>query len=127
MRFPMRISPWVRPLLLLIGATTSTSYIDVEQDGLRVRLGLFRYMFPRTAIVSARRASVNWTYGIGIHTNAVSTLVINASLSGLVEIRFDPAPRTWVLVIPVTCRRLFLSPSDPDALLAALESSSPLG
>ncbi|MCC6177401.1 MAG: hypothetical protein IT305_19045 [Chloroflexi bacterium] len=123
----MPIDRRVWPFLLLIGVTTSTAYIDVEEDTLHVRLGLFRYRFSRAAIVSAQRATVNWTYGIGIHTNAVNTLVINSSLSGLVELQFDPAPRTWVLVIPVSCRRLFLSPLDPDGLIAALNGAAPAG
>lgn len=120
----MNIDWRVRPFLALIGGTSSTSYIDVEEDALHVRLGLFRYRFPRADIRSAHRANVNWTYGIGIHTNVVSTLVINTSLGGMVEIHFDPAPRTWVLAIPVTCQRLFLSPIDVDGFLAALGATA---
>ena len=120
MRFAMRLDPWWQPLLLLLGATPGNSYVALEGDAVRVRFGFFQYLLPCERIVGARRAPGNWGYGIGVHGNPFSWLVVNGSLAGLVELQLVPPVRTWVLFIPVRCSRLYVSLEQPDAFLQAL-------
>ena len=39
-RFPMKIDPWWRALLLVGGATQSNSYLEIENEALIVRFGM---------------------------------------------------------------------------------------
>ena len=46
-RFPIRISPLWRPVLLLFGATEGRSFAEIEDGELHVRFGfLFDHRFP---------------------------------------------------------------------------------
>ena len=125
MRFPMRLDPWWRPVLLIIGATPDNSCVEVSDDRVDVSLGVFRYTLPRADVVSARHVDTNWTWGIGVHTNFVADLVVNGSLAGMVELALVRPYQTNVLGLPVRCQRLHVSVEDPDGLIAALTAQRP--
>ncbi|HZR99835.1 MAG TPA: hypothetical protein VFE37_14075 [Chloroflexota bacterium] len=127
MRFAIRVDPWWRPVLWVVGVVPSTAYVALDGDVVRVRFGFFRYSFPRASVVGARRVgSANLlTMGVGIHGNLVSALAINGSLSGIVEVRLAPPRRFWVLGIPMRVSRLFLSLKDPEGFVRALGVAAP--
>ena len=120
MRFPIRIDPWWQPLLALFGATRSRSYVEMENDRLAVRFGLFRYRVDRGRVADAQQVKGRWWIGIGCHTDILRWLAINGSLNGMVELRIQPAQWLWLLFIPVHCSQLYVSLEDPDAFLRAL-------
>ena len=120
-RFSLRIDPWWRPALFLIGLAGDRAWAELDSESLVVRFGFFRYRFARRSIAAAAPATVNWLWGIGIHTDLVRRLIINGSLAGMVELRFAPPGRIRLFsVIPVRFTHLWLSLDDPAAFLAAL-------
>jgi hypothetical protein len=128
-RFPIRLDPWWRPVLWLVGVVPRTAYVAVTVETVRVRFGFFHYRFPRASIVAARRlaGAKLWSMGIGIHGNLVSSLAINGSLDGVVELRLAPPRTCWVLCIPMRVSRLYLSLAAPDDFLRALDVDPPTG
>src|SRR5215207_657866 len=105
-RFAIRIDKWMQPFLLIVGAKRSNAAVLVDDRRVRVRLGLMRYSFERANLVSARQVRPSWTYGIGVHSNFVSQLIVNGSLSGLVELNLRQPRRAKVLFIPIRYHRL---------------------
>src|SRR5215207_11145258 len=119
-RFAIRIDRWMQPFLLLVGVKRSHAAVLVNAERLQVRFGTFRYTIRRTNLVSARQVQAKWSYGVGVHSNFVSNLIVNGSLHGLVELQLRQHQRAAILFIPVRYRRLFVSLEDPEAFLAAL-------
>jgi hypothetical protein len=117
-RFPIRRSPWWRPLLLLFGATAGRSYVELAEDRLEARFGwLFRHSFPLGDIEGAARRSWPWLYGIGWRSNLLGVLGLIGSRAGVVEIRLRQRRSLWVLL---RFNRLAVSLEDPDRFLEAL-------
>jgi hypothetical protein len=127
MRFPIRVDPWWYPLLALFGVTSGRSNVAVEDDIVEVRFGLYKHRLRRDNIVAAQRVRRSWLYrlaaGIGWHSDFVSSLVVNGSLGGLVELQLATPERGRLLGIPIRFRRLWISLEEPDAFLRALGQS----
>lgn len=120
MQFAIRVGFWQRPLLALFGVRRDQSYVVLDGDGIAVRFGFWRHRFPRAHLVSARNAGRVLRYGLGWHADFVSSLCINGSFGGMVELTFDPAERVRLLRLPCRCKRLYVSLEDPDGFLSAL-------
>jgi hypothetical protein len=120
MRYSMRLDTWWRPLLLVMGVTPERAYVEVDDAHVTVRFGRFHYSVPRAEIVEARRVRGHWLYGIGVHTNFVSELIVNGSLAGLVMLQAREPQRAAVLGMPIRYNRLYLSLEDPSGFLGAL-------
>lgn len=122
-RFQIRLNPWWRPLLLIGGATSDTSYLELNDDTLSVRFGwLFGHAIARSDIEDA--AQSNWPawYGIGWRTTFRGRFGLIGSLGGVVEIRLRRPIRVWRLP---TCRRLAVSLEEPERFLEALSRTAP--
>ena len=50
--------------------------------------------------------------------------LVNGSSKGIVELTIDPRVRAYVMGVPVKLRTLWVSVTDPDALIAA---AAPVG
>ena len=122
MRFPIRLDAWWQPVLWIVGVLPGNAYVALSGDIVRVDFGLFRYRFPRASVVGARKvgSASLFAVGVGIHGNMMSSLAINGSLNGLVELRLEPPRRFWVLFIPMRVSRLLISLKDPDAFVQEL-------
>jgi hypothetical protein len=108
-----------RPLLSLMGAGPRVSGVELDEDLLRVRMGWsFRADIPRTSIVRAQPFT-GLVGGIGVHGWRGRWLV-NGAATGVVTLELDPPARGHVLGLPVRLRRLQVSLTSPDDLLAAL-------
>jgi hypothetical protein len=122
MRFPIRLDPWWRPVLLLVGVTPGRSYVELRPSLVFIRFGWLTWQISRARLAGAEQQRAPFWYGIGIHTNLLDTLVINGSLGGMVLLHLDPPMRLWLLLLPILrCRRLFVSLEDPAVFLAALD------
>jgi hypothetical protein len=120
MRTPIAITPWMRPLLLLTGATASTSFVDLAEGTVTVQLGAaFRATFPVSAATSASRWEGRAPLSIGAHGWRGKWLV-NGARRPLVVIDLDPVQRARVLGVPVKLSQLVVSVEDPDALVDEL-------
>jgi hypothetical protein len=50
--------------------------------------------------------------------------LVNGSSNGMVELTIDPPVRAYVAGVPITLRTLWVSVTDPDALIAAVAASA---
>lgn len=118
MRFPIRFRG-VGRFLPFLGLTRATSYVDVHDDRLDVRMGwAFRASAPRTAVAAAAR-SRRFVLDRGVH-GWFGRWLVNGAGDGLVRLDLDPAPRAWAGPLPVRLRVLWVSLEDPDGFLGAL-------
>jgi hypothetical protein len=124
MRFAIRRSPvWV-PLLVLFGATTDRSYLEVAGDRLVARFGwLFHHSFPLGDVEGAARRSWPLLCGIGWRSNLFGIIGLIGSRTGVVEVRFRRRRWLW-MVLPLPCDRLAVSLEDPEAFLEALDKAT---
>jgi hypothetical protein len=104
----------------VLGLPRSGSYVELDDDGVRVRLGWgFAARIPRRAITGARRSPDIKGITAGAHGWRGRWLV-NGSRHGIVRLDLDPPARAWTLGIPVRVRQLAVSLEDPDGFLGAL-------
>lgn len=117
-RFPIRFTGLNRAMWLL-GFSRDRSWVEVDDDALRVRMGWsFRLDVPRAHVREAGpdgRRVWNW----GVHGWRGRWLV-NGSSSGIVRIDITPAGRARAWPFTVSVRELRVSVDDPDGLVAAL-------
>jgi hypothetical protein len=103
----------------MFGCTPTNSFLAVDDDVLRVRMGWsFKTDIPRANIRSASRAPDS-PLSIGIHGWG-GRWIVNGAASPMVAISIEPPVRARVLGFPVTLRELLVSVDDPEALVAAL-------
>lgn len=119
-RFSIRYSGLNATLFPALGLPRSGSYLDLDNDSVRVRLGWgFSAHIPRRTITAAGRAPDINGITAGAHGWRGRWLV-NGSRRGIVRLDVDPPTRAWTLGIPIRLRQLAVSLEDPDGFLAAL-------
>lgn len=119
-RFPIRFDSAYRALSSLLLLRPSDSFVEVEGDEVRVRMGwAFRARFPRSAVVSASDFGER-PLSRGVHGFAGRWLV-NGSGDGIVRVVLEPRQRAYVLGFPVRLRELLVSVEAPADLRAALK------
>ena len=118
-RFPIRYSPAKGLLLRCTGLPPRSSYVEVDDHLLRVRMGwAFRARIDRGRIASAEEVpKVRLT--AGVHGWRGRWLVNGAS-GPIVTIHMNSRARGWVLGFPVRLRELSVSVADPVALVTTL-------
>ena len=124
MRFPILISPVWRPLLLLCGGTPARSFAEVEDGKLHVRMGwLFNERFRLEDVEAASPSHWPVWAGIGWRTSFQGTVGLIGTYVNIVEVRFKKPQRVRMLV-PMTCRRLYLSLDEPRDFVAAVQAAT---
>lgn len=120
MRSPMRITPWILPLFLLMGLTRGRCFAEVTDSQVRVKLGwLFDRRFPLPAIARASLVSIPWYCGPGVHIDLRGRTFVTGAWGQGVEFEFTSAQTTsWLY--GRRCTRLVLTPRDASALVAAI-------
>lgn len=117
-RFPIRFTGLNRAMSLL-GLSPSRSWVEVDDEMLRVRTGwAFRLDAPLEHVRGARPDDRRVT-GWGVHGWRGRWLV-NGSSSGLVWIDLAPPVPGRMGPIRITVRELRVSVEDPEGLVAAL-------
>ncbi len=118
-RFEISYSAPFQPLAVATGTGPRRSGIELDDDGLHVRMGwAFRADVPRASIVSAARGEdIHATRGV--HGWRGDWLV-NGDGRGIVELRIDPPAHARMSGVPIRLERLRVSLEDPDGLLEAL-------
>ena len=123
MRFPILMSPMWRPLLLPFGGTPERSYAAIEDGQLHVRFGwLFDQRFPISAVEGASPSHWSVWAGIGWRTNFRGTVGLIGTYVNTVEVRFREPQRVRML-LPLTCRRLYISLEEPREFIGALRGA----
>ena len=121
-RFPMKLDPWWRALLLVGGATQSNSYLEIERDALIVRFGLlYEGTLRLEDIESVEEADWPIWMGIGWRIGFGERFGLIGSYDGVVEIRFREPLRVWRFA---SFKRLAVSLEDPVAFVGALKAKA---
>ncbi len=119
-RFPMKLDPWWRALLLVGGATQSNSYLEIDGDTLTAHFGMLYQDTIRLAdIESVEEADWPLWMGIGWRIGFGQRFGLIGSYDGVVEMRLREASRVWRFV---SFKRLAVSLEDPVAFVGALSA-----
>jgi hypothetical protein len=118
-RVPILYSRGYGLVLTLMGLRPRASYIELDDDLVRVRLGwAFHTSFNRYRIESAERTP-DVLMTAGAHGWRGRWLVNGAS-GPIVTIRLREPVSAFALGFPIRLREIAVSVADPDALIAAL-------
>jgi hypothetical protein len=122
-RFFILFDQWYKILSSTLFLPPSSSYVEVDDEEVRVRMGwAFRSSFPIGAVASAVE-SHGLTLSRGVHGFAGRWLV-NGSGQRILTIDLKPTQRGYVMGFPVRLKQLMVSVEDPAALAAAISSST---
>jgi hypothetical protein len=123
-RFPIKRSPFWRPLLVLFGATASRSYIDIGPETITTRFGWHRLTIPRERVVAVEPATWPLLGGIGWRSDLRRTIGLIGAQSPVVRFELDPPVPVRLLRIPSRLRWLYVSVEHPDLVRAAVAERS---
>jgi hypothetical protein len=117
MNTDLRYDRWFLPFSVPLGLGPNRSALRVDGDTLHVRFGWgFRSEIPLTSIKDAKR-NHDKVYAWGAHGWRGRWLV-NGSSNDIVELTIDPPARAYVMGAPIKLRTLYVSVTDPEALIA---------
>jgi hypothetical protein len=118
MQTKLRYERWFLPLSVPLGLGPERSEVRVEAGMLHVKMGwAFEAHVPLTSITSAQATDAR-VLGWGVHCRGGRWLV-NGSGEGLVALTIEPPVGAKFCLRPVSVRSLWVSVTDPDALIAA--------
>ncbi len=119
-RFPMKLDPWWRALLLLGGATQSNSYLEIDNEALTVRFGmLYEGTLQIQDIESVEEADWPFWMGVGWRIGFGERFGLIGSYDGVVEMRLREPLKVWRFA---NFTRLAVSLEDPVAFVGALSA-----
>ncbi len=122
-RFPIRFDKWYEALSSSLLLPPTDSYVEVDSEWVRVRMGwAFQAQIPRAAVISVTATGQN-PLSRGVHGFAGRWLV-NGSGQGIVTIALQPTQRGYVVGFPVRLRQLLVSVTEPSALGVLLRNST---
>jgi hypothetical protein len=114
----LRYERWFLPLSVPLGMGPKQSEVRIEDDTLHVKFGWgFRTAVPLSSITKAEE-NHDRVYSWGAHGWRGRWLV-NGSSKGIVELTIDPATTAHVLGVPVKLSTLWVSVTEPEALIEA--------
>jgi hypothetical protein len=120
-RFPIHFDAWYRILSSALFLPPSSSYVEVNNGEVLVRMGwAFRSRFPITAVASVAEMPCH-PLSRGVHGFAGRWLV-NGSGQKILTMDLTPVQRGYVMGFPVRLRQLMVSITDPAALTTALRN-----
>lgn len=122
MRYAMKRGA-LKPLLLLLGATAETSFVDVDEHDVTFRFGSFEERIPRDMIVSAERARWPAWAGIGWRIGPSRTLGLIGALDGTVRVSLNTRVKSRIMVFPVSFESVVVSLEDPDGFVEDLTTA----
>jgi hypothetical protein len=118
MNTDLQYERWFLPFSVPFGLGPDRSAVRVEDGTLHVRFGWgFRTEIPLDSIKDAKPNNEK-VYAWGAHGWRGRWLV-NGSSKNIVELTIDPAARAYVMGAPIKLRTLYVSVTDPQALIAA--------
>jgi hypothetical protein len=114
----LRYERWFLPFSVPLGMGPKQSEVRIEDDTLHVKFGWgFRTAVPLSSITKAEE-NHDRVYSWGAHGWRGRWLV-NGSSKGIVELTIDPATTAHVLGVPVKLSTLWVSVTEPEALIEA--------
>jgi hypothetical protein len=120
-RFMIRFDAWYRVLSTAVFVRPSASYVEVDNQQVRVRMDwAFRSTFPRATVKRVSQLSYA-PISRGVH-GLLGRWLVNGSGDRIAVLDIDPPGRARVLGFPVRLTQLMVSVDDPNALAACLET-----
>jgi len=118
METKLRYERWFLPLSVPLGLGPERSEVRVDAGTLHVKMGwAFEAHIPLASITSAEATNAR-VLARGVHYGGGRWLV-NGSGKGLVALTIEPPARANLQILSVPLRSLWVSVTDPDALIAA--------
>jgi hypothetical protein len=120
-RFPIRIGPRSRPLLLLFGVRERNSYVDLTADSIDAHFGFYRLRAPLDNIAQWRiEGPWLWITAIGVRRGIRDgALSFDGNHRGGVRVEFK-VPVKWGFLHPP---RLYVTVADLEGLGGALAAA----
>jgi len=128
MRFAIRLSSVMKPILFAAGVHPENAYVEVGDGVLQVKMGpWFDESFPMNAVAKVTASDWPWYGGLGTKLGPEKGGVgVVGSMEGIVALRFkEPQPvKLWMIVtdLGVECSELRISLEEPGAFLEAAAS-----
>lgn len=114
----LRYERWFLPFSVPLGMGPKQSEVRIADDVLHVKFGWgFRTAIPLSSITKAEPGQGRVT-SWGAHGWRGRWLV-NGSSKGIVELTIEPAAKAHVLGVPVKLSTLWVSVTEPEALIEA--------
>jgi hypothetical protein len=123
-RFEIRFSPRLRWLLTAFGMGPRRTGVQLSDNSLRVRAGLFSVEVPRSAIRAVSEVPAPWWAKAGVHTDLRGRWIVNGAPGRLVRLQLSPPATASTAGIRVTIRRLDLGLTDNERLTQMLSADS---
>lgn len=118
-RLPLRFGR-LRPLLWALGQTPHSSFVEVGDDAVGIRAGLwFSASVPRSSVLSVARAP-DRPWSIGVHARGQGRWIVNGAASPIALVRIAPPAPARMLGLPIRLRELEVG-VDPESLAGALD------
>ncbi len=121
-RYPIKRSPIWGPLLRVMGASDSRSFLDIRSDVVIAQFGWKRIEIPRANIISVKRSNWPWWGGIGWRSDLRHSIGLIGALSPILLIRLKPQHAS-ILGIPTKLTDLYLSVDDPEPIIQELSAT----
>lgn len=119
MQTDLRYERWYKALSVPLGLGPERSDVRIDGDTLHVSMGWgFTSDIPLASITDAK-PNTERVFAWGVHGWRGRWLV-NGSSKGMVELTIDPAAQAKVTGVPIKLRCLWVSVTDPEALIAAV-------
>jgi hypothetical protein len=118
-RFPIRLGPRSRPLLLLFGVRERNAYVELGEHDLDARFGFSRIQTPIANIASySIEGPWLWLTAIGLRRSIRSgDFTFGGNHRGGVRLNFAERPQLLIFRPPA----LYVTVGDMDGFAAALE------
>jgi hypothetical protein len=123
MRYPIAVTrnPVLRPLLALLGVRSASSWVNLDEAGVTVRMGRwFEEAIPLSEIAAFGPSTWPRWGGYGVKLAPRKGIGVVASTKGVVHIALRQPRRMSVVIMSRSAERLWVSLEEREAFLAEL-------
>jgi hypothetical protein len=120
-RFPILITRISQLFMVPFGVTRNRAYAQLQDGQLHIRFGpMFDERIALKNIEAAEAARWPRWAGVGARTNFRGAIGLVGSYNNVVRLTLKEPVDLHLFVVPVSCRRLYLSLEHPERFLAEL-------
>lgn len=116
--FPILVTQFSQVLMIPFGVTRRRAFAELHDGELHVRFGpMFDERFPLDNIEAVEVSIWPRWAGVGPRTDFRGRVGLVGSYSNTVRLTLKEPMAVHLFLLPVTCRKLYLSLEDPDAFV----------
>ena len=117
-RFPILITQFARVLMIPFGVSRRRAFAQLHDGELHVRFGpMFDERIPLDNIEAAEVSRWPRSAGVGPRTDFRGRVGLVGSYSNIVRLTLKEPMAVHLFVLPVACRKLYMSLEDPEAFV----------